>query len=110
MFYTFNQNNSGGDFDFDKVAGITHYVIIEADSADEANAKALEIGLYFDGAHDCPCCGNRWSEVWGGYGVSEVPSIYEEPIETYLAGDSMRWMEPGAEIVVHYADGRMVWH
>lgn len=42
MFYTFNQNNSGGSFDFDKARGITHYVIIEANSVEHAN-KLVDI-------------------------------------------------------------------
>lgn len=29
-FWHFSQNNSGGAFDFDHLAGITHHVIIEA--------------------------------------------------------------------------------
>lgn len=47
MFYTYNQNNSGGFFKITKK--IKHYVIIEADSAKEANKKAEHIGIYFDG-------------------------------------------------------------
>ena len=40
-FYTFNQNNSGGFF-----VG-PEYVIIEADSADDANMIALDHDVYF---------------------------------------------------------------
>ena len=59
-FYTFKQNNSGGVWDGPE------YVIIEADSADEANMIAMDHGVYFDGVHsamDCPCCGDRWYVV-----------------------------------------------
>ncbi|MFE4367966.1 MULTISPECIES: DUF7296 family protein [unclassified Streptomyces] len=58
-FYEFHQNNSGGGFDYDEDNGISVYVIIEAGSADVANARAEKIGLYFDGEGDCPCCGDR---------------------------------------------------
>ena len=64
MFYHYSQNNSGGSFDFDKKAGITHHVVIEAESAEAADRKAESIGLYFDGEGDCPCCGERWSTCW----------------------------------------------
>lgn len=62
FFFTFNQNNSGGHFHECKHDGICEYVIIEAHDAKEANARAEEIGLYFDGVEtesDCECCGDR---------------------------------------------------
>ena len=40
-FYTYNQNNSGGSF-----TGPAKNVIIEASSADVANAIAEDRGLY----------------------------------------------------------------
>lgn len=63
MFYTFNQNNSGGGFDFDAKRGISRYVIISADSTEDAIKRAEKIGLYFNGVEsgdDCECCGDRW--------------------------------------------------
>jgi hypothetical protein len=71
-FYTFRQNNSGG------VWSGSEYVIIEADSADEANMTALDHDVYFDGVHggsDCPCCGDRWCEV-DDDDATEKPEIY----------------------------------
>ena len=63
MFYTFDQNNSGGQF-----IG-PNYIIIEADSAEEANTIAQEsAGVYFNGCEDgidCECCGDRWYPVFG---------------------------------------------
>jgi hypothetical protein len=82
-FYTFNQNNSGGSFVYDEEVGIGEYVIIEAINADDANSRAEDIGLYFNGCedgYDCECCGDRWSMVWGGEG-DEVPMIYGQPVE-----------------------------
>lgn len=80
MFYTFSQNNSGGDFDIDdKVA---EWVIIEADSADEANDIAEGVGIYFDGCengYDCDCCGDRWYRQYD-YEGTETPEIYGRPV------------------------------
>ena len=65
MFYVYRQNNSGGSFRPPAVD-----VIVEADSAAEADTIAEGVGIYFDGAGDCPCCGNRWDEAeedWNKY-------------------------------------------
>lgn len=101
MFYTFNQNNSGGSFVRDEQAGICEVVIIEADSAQEANDIAETKGIYFDGCHsgyDCPCCGDRWYSKWHDDG-DEVPSIYGEPISE-SNGSMFR-----KDCFVHYKDG-----
>ena len=78
-FYTFHQNNSGGFF-----VG-PEFVIIEADSADEANMTAMDHDVYFDGIHhgnDCECCGDRWYEV-DEYHATEKPEIYgKDPAES----------------------------
>lgn len=78
-FFTYDQNNSGGRFDVDDKGGIAEAVIIEADSADEANDRAEGLGLYFngtdDGGPDCPCCGDRWYRVSESDGTDE-PKIY----------------------------------
>ena len=71
MFYTFNQNNSGGSFKG------PHYIIIEANSAQEANSLAQNHTVYFDGCRegiDCSCCGDRWHKVDGS--GNKLPSIY----------------------------------
>jgi hypothetical protein len=104
-FYTFNQNNSGGSFEFDKRHGISHYVIVEGDSLADVTAFAERIGLYWDGCEngrDCSCCGDRWSRPWDGEKLDEVPSIYGEPIGTAKA---FRWMGDRPEGFVHYKDG-----
>jgi hypothetical protein len=77
MFYLFSQNNSGGKFHIDE--RIAHYVIIEANSADEANQIAESKGIYFDGVHDgrdCGCCGDRWYPAWSA--GTEEPMIYDQ--------------------------------
>jgi len=63
-FYTFYQNNSGGNFVVNDK--LKEYVIIEASSHNEANNIAIEKGIYFDGVHsgfDCGCCGDRWCSL-----------------------------------------------
>jgi hypothetical protein len=80
MFYCYNQNNSGGSFSYDKHKGIGYFVIIEADNADDANRRAEDIGLYFDGCdngEDCQCCGDRWYMAEEDDG-KDTPLIYGE--------------------------------
>ena len=113
-FFTFSQNNSGGSFDFDEEQGITHYVVIEARDAEDANVTAIMKGLYFDGCDngmDCSCCGDRWSRVgqyWDEAGT-DAPMVYEKPVAEYVPFLGRGWMKPGKEISVHYTDGRIEW-
>lgn len=63
MWYEFNQNNSGGSFTVDDQ--VCHVLYIEADSVNEANHKAIDKGVYFNGFEngiDCYCCGDRWDQ------------------------------------------------
>jgi hypothetical protein len=109
MFYEYCQNNSGGGFAFDKVSGITHIVIVEADSPDQADVRAEEIGLYFDGCangQDCSCCGDRWYRAYGK--GTEEPEVYGKPVAK--AELLTLWMKPNPDVVVHYKDGRIEWH
>lgn len=103
MFYTYIQNNSGGSFVVDD--DIKQYVIIEADSAEEANDKADYLGIYFDGVEkgfDCPCCGNRWHECDEEDGEKE-PLIWGiSPIE-YLRG---KYVWPNTQVIVYYKNGK----
>lgn len=109
-FYTFNQNNSGGSFAFDADDGITHFVIIEADSAIAANRKATQIGLYFNGCDtgsDCSCCGDRWYPV-DEWDARDEPLLYgAAPSEYYSNPWGLAWMAPNPETFIHYADGRV---
>lgn len=74
-YYTFSQNNSGGFYRGPQ------YVIVEAESADEANERAETYSeVYFDGCRrglDCECCGDRWSEV-NEQDATEVPTIFND--------------------------------
>lgn len=106
-FYTFSQNNSGGRFVIDESRGITYFVIIEANSSEEANKKAEDIGLYFNGCAkemDCDCCGDRWSHAWDNEG-DEVPMIYSTPLPELKASKYTLRKNNGKEIAVHYANG-----
>ena len=106
MFYTFMQNGSGGSFTLD--SEVTHMVIVEAGTADEANAKAESIGIYFDGYGDCSCCGDRWSRVDEEWDAEEGPCVYGTPVEEWEP--LCKWMPEGKEVVVHYADGKVTWY
>ena len=104
MFFTYGQNNSGGSFIVDHDAGIAHYVIVEAASHDEANRRALDIGIYFNGADDdgmdCPCCGDRWHEAYGeGW---DKPLISGKPPN--MLGNNRFWND---DVYIHYLDGRV---
>ena len=106
-FYEYRQTNSGGVFDCHPERGISAHVIIEADSAEEANACAVGIGLYFNGVekgYDCSCCGDRWSESWYEEGT-DVPSVWGTPITDY---NPQVWWVPGYQAFTHYKDGRIV--
>lgn len=109
-FYHFSQNNSGGSFHLD--ANLTVNVIIEANSANEANDKLEMLGGYFDGCRegrDCTCCGNRWDRTYENEGT-DFPSIYLRSLEEFLRSNYMKWFSEGQNVVVHYADGRKEWH
>jgi uncharacterized protein YjbJ (UPF0337 family) len=101
-FYGFLQNNSGGSLDIDDQFAVL--MIFEADSADEANAKAAEVGVYFDGCDvrkDCPCCGDRWSRV-------TKSDATDAPILDVDQGRRYEWCrtpEGKAYAYVHYKDG-----
>ena len=99
-FYEFHQNNSGGSFVFNE--DLSYKVIIEARSADEANRKAEEIGIYFNGCDDgtdCSCCGDRWYPA-DGYGASDTADTFIDPKWTW-------WTDKdGTYMVIHYLDGR----
>lgn len=108
MFYDYRQNNSFGRWDFDRYAGISVHVIVEADDAQEANYRASRIGLYFDGAGDCPCCGRRWYDKDNWSDADLVPSIYGESIhDPNAALGAFRMGDEEPEGFIHYKDGRM---
>lgn len=79
-FYHFHQNNSGGFYAYPACE-----VFVEADTAEEANAIALENALYFNGVSkdiDCDCCGDRWYRV-DEHDALESEQELQARIETY---------------------------
>jgi hypothetical protein len=81
MFYTYDQNNSGGYFIEND--DVREYLIIEADSVSEANDKMYDITE--DYSEFCECCGERWDEFWGEEGKDE-PMIYSTPVNEVEKG------------------------
>ena len=78
MFYTFYQSNSGGKLIYNADDGISGYVIIEAETLEEAIYKAKQIGLYFDGVEngsDCSCCGDRWYDKLSTFDIHLKPTV-----------------------------------
>lgn len=105
-FYTYDQNNSGGIVDIDEKNGITVFVIVEADNADQANRRAEEIGLYWDGVDrgmDCECCGDRWYRADPDDPGDDTPKL--EVLEFFT-----RYAPEGRVIAIHYLDGSIAWH
>lgn len=101
-FYQWDQNNSGGSFDVnDKLC---HRVVIEADTYKEAEKKALDMGIYYNGVIlglDCGCCGDRWDS---GYEVNLTHGKFKT-IEKKLQwqADEYGWTNP--DIRLFYKDG-----
>lgn len=109
-FYTFYQNNSGGEFVVDVERGISHYVVIEAPDRDESIIIAEGLGLYWNGVADgidCECCGNRWDPPWY-YAGDAIPMVHSESVEKASRLSHYRFMHKGTpEVFVHYLDGRI---
>lgn len=103
-FFCFDQNNSGGRFDCDSEKGIGPYVIIEAFDAIDANLRAENVGIYFDGDRDCSCCGHRWREAYGK--GDEVPSIYGQDVSEGIYVSE--WV-PSSDgpAYIHFLDGTL---
>jgi len=97
LFFSFHQNNSGGYF-HDNV-NVCEIVVIEAANAVAANARAEDIGIYFDGDRDCDCCGPRWYPLWGSERGDDVPSDYGKPLVEH---DATHYR---SKAIVYYADG-----
>lgn len=109
-WYKWNQNNSGGSFHVND--DVTHRIYIEAYSYEEAERKALGLGVYYNGCDDgsdCPCCGDRWYEgdevtfplSWG----KELNFNNIEEYAGYMT-DNYGWCSPDAYL--YYHDGRKV--
>ena len=108
-FFDFRQNNSGGKFHTDAKRGIGISVIIEAEDWRDANDRAEDIGLYFNGCEDdrdCSCCGDRWYSQSDYDKGDDVPSVYGQDVSSGTYTNSMSWSWGSSYI--HYLDGRIV--
>lgn len=108
-WYLFSQNNSGGSFIVDD--DVSEYVFIQANTGKEAEIKALEIGIYFNGVEDgsdCECCGDRW---YGGSECNFPMSWGTEKLRTindYIKTlSSSRYNSSSKSFRVYYADGKI---
>ena len=104
-YFSYRQNNSGGDFIVDEDDLIATYVIIQATDGEDANRRAIAHGLYFDGirkGRDCECCGDRWHEVWRDEEGMEEPTAYPPELIEHTV-DSDPFAKPGdlVAVVVH---------
>ena len=102
-YYLYDQNNSGGSFEVDHTEGISVYVIIAARSTREADQKAEDLGLYFDGCEtdrDCSCCGDRWYSA-DEYDAKPYPHIHGTKLKDYVS--TFKWED--IDVYVHYYNG-----
>lgn len=98
-FYTFNQNNPGGRLHVNN--HLDCYVIIEANTLEEAIYIAKCIGIYFNGVdegRDCECCSDRWYHP----DAYDQPSVYGEDVF-----NNLRFFK-NEEIVIHYLNGTIL--
>lgn len=102
-WYRFDQNNSGGSFVENDM--VCHNVLIQAANADAANAKAIEVGIYFNGCsdgRDCDCCGDRWHET--NYPLS----IGDRSPPQYALEEYSKWSWTDPVAILYYANGDKV--
>ncbi len=92
MFFTYQQNNSGGYYEIDDT--VAQVVIIEADSPEEANERASDIGIF--SYWSCECCGERFSSK------SDLASGCESVEEAFKEAD---WMRDDKQVRIYYKDG-----
>lgn len=104
-FYTFQQNNSGGDYNRDR--NVDKFVVVEGNDIADIVDKADAIGIYFDGVdlgRDCECCGDRWSAPYDSDQLTATPKIYG----SVLDADGSAFISQSTKdsnTVIHYADG-----
>lgn len=114
-WYKYDQNNSGGYFAVNDNVSI--YVLIQATSAGEANQRAQNVGIYFDGCSlgfDCGCCGDRWYNTedmldtfrtydWRSKRTSDFDNILD--YAQSLANQDIWADDNEPSVIVYFADG-----
>jgi hypothetical protein len=100
-FYTFHQNRINGcGYEIDEEVHTSRYVIIEADSADDANTRVRKLGLAWDG---------RWPRVNEAMS-DDTPSVFSEPVGTMEGPPDRFNVDTELDkpmITIHYQDGRI---
>lgn len=76
-FFTFSQNNSGGYFIIND--DVASYLIIEAQNAQEAIDKMLDITR--DYSEYCSCCGERWCDWMDDSDGTAEPMVYGKNVK-----------------------------
>lgn len=107
MFYTYDQNNSGGGFDCDD--NVCQHVIIEAADADDADSRAEALGIYFNGVAagiDCECCGDRWYPASPWRDGTDTPQVYGKTVDANWRSKYSAWTDPA--VIVHCMNGTKV--
>jgi hypothetical protein len=99
-FYQWRQNNTGGSFITD--GDLSRFVVIEAEDYAQAEEKALNLGIYYNGVdseRDCACCGDRW------YEGDLVELEDSDTIEDYLQRNEDEYSWRDTMTILHLADG-----
>ncbi len=109
MFYTYEQNKRGVSIVNEH---IKHYVIIEAASAKEADEKAENVGIYFDGVDkeiDYPWRGDRWSRAedpsFGSKGTKK-PEIYGRSIIRFFS-ERINNNDLSEDVIIYHKNGKV---
>lgn len=96
MFYTTNQNNSGGYFIRNE--DVCEWVIVEANNPSQANELMQRVTENY--SEYCPCCGERWYFDFDERDGKENPMIYDKSVyETEVGMFTER-------CIIYYLDGR----
>lgn len=95
-FFTFSQNNSGGYFIIND--DVASYLIIEAQTADEAVNKMNDITA--DYSEYCSCCGKRWSDWMYDDDGTDEPMVYDTKVKEKSPGRIF-----GGSTIIYYYDG-----
>lgn len=96
MFYTFDQNNSGGYYIRNEM--VDTFVIIEGDTEKEIIEKAKCI--FEDYSEYCPCCGERWELDIKSCEFDDEPMVYDKPAKEF--SDNF-WKD--GKIIIYYKNG-----
>jgi hypothetical protein len=70
---------------------LCHRLFIEANTSDEANSIAEDLGGYWNGVDegsDCPCCGDRWYSAYSAIDLTPMTSAKDSsyPVELWVDG------------------------